>query len=142
MVLAASCCPLQSPVTEDAPIKVSAAVQEYRAQADRVIHEGLEHLIATQNRNGSWGSWQQPMIYDRFWSNPETHLAWQYAVTGLVCLSLMEVENNPRAAAALNGGLDFLTASPLIKRVSDWDTDNTWAYVYGLAALTKAALDP
>ncbi|MCP4771698.1 MAG: hypothetical protein GY879_09850 [Planctomycetes bacterium] len=142
LVLAATCCAAQNPATEEAHTKVSAAVTEYRAQADRVIDGGLEYLIATQSRNGSWSSWQEPMIYDRHWSNPETHLAWQYAVTGLVCLSLMEVEDHPRAAAALNGGLDFLTAAPLIKRVSDWDTDNTWAYVYGLAALAKAAKDP
>lgn len=142
LLLAASCTFPQEVAAPQAPAKTSSAVTEYRAQADKVINNGLEYLIATQDRNGSWGSWQEPMIYDAVWSNLETHLAWQYAVTGLVCLSLMEVKGNPRADAALNGGLDFLTASPLIKRINEWDTDNTWAYVYGLAALAKAAQDP
>jgi hypothetical protein len=123
-------------------VPLSAAVREYAATADVIINGGLEYLIATQSKQGSWGSEQNPMIYDRFWSNPETHRAWQYAVTSLVCLSLMEVENHPRAASALSAGLDFVINAPLIKRPSDWDTDNTWAYVYGLAATTQAAKLP
>ena len=130
----------EPPTTTAAPL--SAAVREYAATADIVIDAGLEYLIATQSKQGSWGSEQQPMIYDRFWSNPETHRAWQYAVTSLVCLSLMEVKDHPRAASALTAGLDFVMHAPLIHRPSDWDTDNTWAYVYGLAATTQAAKSP
>lgn len=142
LVLAAVCLFSQEPgvipAVEKAP-PLSAAVREYASKADRVINSGLEFLIATQTVKGTWGGPQNPMIYDGFWSNPEAHRAWQYAVTSLVCLSLMQVENNPRAASALNAGLDFVVNAPPILRVSDWDTDNTWAYVYGLAALTQAA---
>jgi hypothetical protein len=142
LLLAATCvCNQQAGVladVEQAPPQ-TAAVREYASTAERIIHSGLEFLIATQTQKGTWGSPQDPMIYDRFWSNPETHRAWQYAVTSLVCISLMQVEDNPRAASALNAGLDFVVNAPPILRVSDWDTDNTWAYVYGLAALTQAA---
>lgn len=144
-VLACACGFLQQTTAEpqaSTVVPLSAAVREYAATADVVIDAGLEYLIATQSQQGAWGSEQQPMIYDRFWSNPETHRAWQYATTALVCLSLMEVENHPRAASALTAGLDFVINAPLIQRPSEWDTDNTWAYVYGLAAISQAAKLP
>jgi len=143
-LISAFCAPQATPseVAESAPYQPSAATREYAASAERVIHDGVEYLIATQESRGSWGGPEEPMIYDEFWSNPETHEAWRYAVTGLACMSLMEVEGNERASSALKAGLNYLTSAPLILRPSDWDTDNTWAYVYGLAALTQAAKHP
>ncbi len=118
------------------------AVGEALAQAREVIQHGRDFLIQSQNPDGSWGGPQHPMIYDRYWSNPETHRSWQIATTGLVCMALMDMPTDREAQSALNQGIDYLTNAPSLKRPSDWDTDNTWGYVYGLAALTKAAQNP
>lgn len=112
------------------------------AQAEKIIQAGTGFLLETQNPDGSWGGSMKPMIYDQHWSNPETHRSWTIATTGLVCMALMDLPENGRTEAALLHGIDYLTSAPKLQRPSDWDTDNTWGYVYGFAALVKAAAHP
>lgn len=121
---------------------LAPATEEALAEAQKVIRRGSDFLIETQNPDGSWGGPRKPMIYDRGWSNPETHRSWVIATTGLACMALMDLPDDPRARAAVDQGIDYLTSSPTLQRPSDWDTDNTWGYVYGFVALAKAAGDP
>jgi hypothetical protein len=77
---------------------------------------------------------------DEFWSNLESHRAWQVATTGLACMALSELEQTPQTVAAYERGIDFLIErADKVKRPSDWDVDNTWGYLYGLQALAQAA---
>ncbi|MHC4823738.1 MAG: prenyltransferase/squalene oxidase repeat-containing protein [Planctomycetota bacterium] len=120
---------------------IAPATEEALAEAQDVIQRGSDFLIETQNPDGSWGGSRKPMIYDGIWSNPESHRSWTIATTGLAVMALMDLPDDPRARAAVDQGIDYLTASPTLQRPSDWDTDNTWGYVYGFAALVKAAGD-
>jgi len=133
-----------APATQE-PVPAASmapATSEAVAQAGKVVDAGLGFLLETQNGDGSWGGYQDPMIYDQFWSNPETHRSWTIATTGLVCMALMDLPEEARSEAALHHGIDYLTSSPELKRPSDWDTDNTWGYVYGFVALVKASAHP
>ncbi|KAA3613476.1 MAG: hypothetical protein DWQ01_02835 [Planctomycetota bacterium] len=105
-------------------------------KVERGLQQAIQYLLKVQNEDGSWGHWRKPE--SEFWSNPETHKAWQAATTGLACLALMENDSGDEVKLSLNRGLDFLLQNAAVKRPSDWDTDNTWAYVYSLAALTRA----
>ena len=105
------------------------------------LARGVAWLVHHQNEDGSWGHWRNPE--SGFWSNLETHRSWQVATTGLACVALMDAEVTAnRELAALRRGISFLTEHADVKRPSDWDVDNTWAYVYGLAALVRAAEHP
>lgn len=104
-------------------------------------------LLEHQNPDGSWGHWRAPGAYDADWSNLETHLAFQAATTGLAVIALADAAagaDEPAATwSAWERGVDFLCQrAAAIKRPSDWDTDNVWAYSYGLAAMTAAAAHP
>jgi len=112
------------------------------ADARRAMERGRAWLLAHQNEDGSWGGWGDPGAYDGEWSNPETHRSWQAGTTGVACIGLLDCPANPPTQRAIDRGLDFLLAHAMVKRPSDWDTDNVWAYVYGLAALVRAAADP
>ncbi len=100
------------------------------------IERGRDFLLATQNEDGSWGSWDQPA--DEFWSNPYSHKAWILATTGLVVMTLLEHADHEAAQAAADRGLRYMLAQPTVQRPSDWDVDNTWGDVYGLDAVTTA----
>lgn len=113
-----------------------------RADAERALRSGQDWLLANQNQDGSWGSWAAPGPYDGFWSNLETHRSWQVATTALGCMALMDAGLGEAEAAAVDLGLDFLALQADVKRPSDWDTDNVWAYAYGLAGLSQAAAHP
>lgn len=111
------------------------------AQAQDVIAKGAGFLIETQNSDGSWGGPRKPMIYDRVWTFPESHRSWQIATTGLAVMTLMDLPADGNARAAVDHGIDYLTNGARLKRPVGWDSDNTWGYVYGFAALAKAAKD-
>jgi hypothetical protein len=57
-------------------------------------------------------------------------------------MAMQEIEQTPEVTAAYDKGIDYILKNALVKRPSDWDTDNTWAYVYGLQALARAAKNP
>lgn len=122
-------------------VTLAPATNEAIVTARKVIVDGAGFLIETQNANGSWGGPQTPMIYDRYWSNPETHRSWQIATTGLAVMALIDLPEDANARAAVDYGIDYITSGSKLKRPNGWDSDNTWGYVYGLAAMVKAAQD-
>ena len=111
----------------------------------QAIQRGTAYLLQSQNKDGSWGGPQNAA--HEFWSNPETHRSWQVGTTGLCCMTLMDQWQSgagPEAeiAAAVKRALDYLSGNTDLKRPSDWDTDNTWGYIYGLQATSRASAFP
>jgi hypothetical protein len=99
----------------------------------------LVYLLAHQEADGSFGSPRNGSFND-LWSNPETHRAWIAGTSGLAVMALLG--EGPEAEAALRRGVEALVALSDLKRVSDWDMDDVWGYVYGLQALARVLQDP
>lgn len=100
-------------------------------------------LLENQNADGSWGSPGNPNVgIDDFWSNPETHRSWVIATTALGCMTLQKIGISEQTGTAYDRGVDYLVANALVKRPSEWDTDNVWAYVYGLQGVVDAYTNP
>jgi hypothetical protein len=117
--------------------------QPTEAQAREAAGKALRFLLSDQNADGSWGSQRNAAVgIDEFWSNVETHRSWRVATTGLACMAMLQAEQTDEVRAAYLRGVDWLVAHALVKRPSDWDVDNTWGYLYGLAGLTRAHGDP
>ncbi len=113
-------------------------------QVRTAIDRGIAFLLTDQNSNGSWGgpqdsvtTWSGPV-----WSNPETHRAWKVATTGLCCAALHEVGASDPAAAAADRSVRYLVDNADVKRPNEWDTMNSWAYIYGLHGLAVAFSHP
>ena len=119
------------------PVAASGSDATGAPTADDVriaIQRGIDYLLRDQNSNGSWGgpqdsitTWSGPM-----WSNPETHRVWKVATTGLCAAALLEVGTSDAAAAAADRAVAYLVGNADVKRPSEWDTMNSWAYIYGL----------
>ena len=113
-----------------------------REQVTTAIQTATDYLLGVQNEDGSWGGYSNPAVgFGDWWSNPETHRAWTIATTGLVCMTLLEIEPSDEVDEAYSRGIDYLLDTGMIKRPSDWDVDNTWALVYGVQCLARAYAD-
>lgn len=106
----------------------------------QAIGRGIDFLLADQNADGSWGGPQDSITTwsGEMWSNPESHRAWKVATTGLCCAALVEVGTSDEAQAATDRAVRYLIDNVDVKRPSEWDTMNNWAYIYGLQGLSVA----
>ncbi len=113
-------------------------------QVQTAIARGLEFLQKDQNPDGSWGGLKDGTntFTGDVWGNPETHVSWKVATTGLCVLALMETGKSPEALASLDKGVNYLLANPVIRRPSEWDTMNCWANIYAIQALAEASVHP
>jgi hypothetical protein len=112
--------------------------------ARMAMQRGVEFLLKDQNSDGSWGG-PRGAVYTftgTVWSNPETHRSWRVATTGLACLALLEVGQNDETLQAADKAVDYLIKHAAVKRPSEWDTMNSWAYIYGAQALASAYIHP
>jgi len=113
-------------------------------EARSVIGRGVAFLLEDQNSEGSWGGPREAVytFTGTVWSNPETHRSWKVATTGLCCLALLEAGRTEESLQAVDRAVDYLIEHAAVKRPSEWDTMNSWAYMYGLQALARAYVDP
>jgi len=111
------------------------------------IQKGVAFLRQAQEGDGSFGAPRNVMFNESFATIP-TYEAWTYATTGLCAMALADCGESAEDSACLDKALDYLLTKPAPKRVSEWDTDNVWGYVFGvqslahLLPLTRFASDP
>jgi hypothetical protein len=117
--------PAPAPSSESAPAKDPVADS---------IRKGVIYLRQVQEKDGSYGAPRNVMFNESF-ATLHTYEAWTYATTGLCAMAFADCGESAADFACLDRALDYLLKKPLPKRVSDWDTDNVWGYVYGLQAL-------
>jgi hypothetical protein len=124
-----------------------APAQELQPTPDQVqtcLTRGVGFLLKDQNPDGSWGSHRDAVLgLDDPFMNAPSQRAFTIGTTGLGCIAMASIPATGESKAAYEKGLDYLIASAAdAKRISEWDCDNTWAYVYGLQALVQALSSP
>ena len=124
-----------------APRATAAAALPTREEAEAGLDRGLEFLVQSQNKDGSWGGHTDQMFPSGF-ANPVTYDCWRYGTTSLAVLTLIEFGHGEAQATALQRGLEFLIEHPETKRPADWDIDNVWSLIYGLNTLAHALHHP
>lgn len=127
--------------------RAEAQAPPARAEVEAALARALEYLLSVQEEDGAFGHWRVPAgAASWFWSAPGTHSAWQLSVTGIVCTALLDQGGLHRTRdleSALLRGLDAIVRlAPECKRISNWDVDNTWGYLYALEAAGRALQDP
>ncbi|MED5586473.1 MAG: hypothetical protein VYB61_08970 [Verrucomicrobiota bacterium] len=103
------------------------------------MQRGVDFLITSQNKDGSWGSARNTKGLNIFAPVPGAHHAFRAAVTSLCLSSLIETnaeEGNAKAKAAIRRAEEWmLTNLGSVRRATGDAIYNVWGHSYGIAAL-------
>lgn len=124
-------------------LAASGIAQELQPTNDQVqscLSRGVSFLLKDQNPDGSWGSHRNALMgLDDPFMNAPSQRAFTIGTTGLGCIAMASIPPTDESRAAYAKSIAFLVKNAAdAKRISEWDCDNTWAYVYGLQALVQA----
>lgn len=126
------------PLAERGP-KPHRIVPPAREAIEQSIQRGVEFLLKSQNRDGSWGSARRTKGLNIYAPVPGSHHAFHGAVTALAVSALLETGGS-QADQAVDRGEAWLVANlPRVRRAEPAALYNCWTHAYGLQALVRLA---
>jgi hypothetical protein len=127
-----------------ASVSTTVAQPAALPDAKTALSRGVDYLLQSQNPDGSWGGPRDAIwtFTGDVWSNPETHRSWKVATTGLCAIAMLEAGPAEKNLASATRAIDYLVKNADVKRPNEWDTMNSWAYIYSLQAFASATADP
>ena len=110
-----------------------------RGDLEASIDRGVAFLVASQNRDGSWGSATRTKGLNIYAPIPGAHHAFRAATTALCISALIETgADSSDALEALERGEQWLLKElPEVRRAEMTAIYNTWAHAYGISALAR-----
>ncbi len=108
-----------------------------RAEIDQAIRRGVDFLVATQNKNGSWGGPTRTKGLNIAAPIPGAHHAFRAGSSGLALEGLLASgDRRPATVAAIEAAEQyFLGELPRLRRADLRTMYNTWGHSYALKAL-------
>ncbi len=118
---------------------VSASAAPSRAEVTASITRGVDYLISSQNKNGSWGSARRTKNLNIYAPLPGAHQAYRAGASGLALSGLIDAtDSRPEADAAISRAAAWTAATlPKLRRAHPTTTYNVWGHAYGLRAMTR-----
>jgi hypothetical protein len=109
------------------------------ADIDAAVGRGLDFLLKTQNKNGSWGSADIYRPGDIYAPVPQSHQAFRAAVTSMCISALIEVGGQrPEIINSLDRAEDWLFQNlPHVRRATPDVFYNVWTHAYSIQALVR-----
>lgn len=120
--------PRPKPVAQPAP-----------AEIDKSIRRGIEFLLKRQNKNGSWGSADDPRPFNVYAPVPGAHEAFRAGVTALCIMALIEAGgDSPEVSAAIDRAEEWMFEHvPAVRRATADTIYNNWSHAYSIQALVR-----
>ena len=108
-----------------------------RPEVDDAIRRGVDDLIASQTKNGSWGSATRTEGLNINAPIPGAHHAFRAGTSGLALEGLLASgDRRPETLAAIDRAEAwFLKELPRLRRATVATLYNTWGHAYGIKAL-------
>jgi hypothetical protein len=125
-----------SPLAETGPRPVPVPTPP-AADIDAAIGRGVEFLLKTQNKNGSWGSADIYRPGDIYSPVPGAHQAFRAAVTSMCISALIEIGGDrPEIVKSLDRAEAWLIENlPHVRRATPDAFYNVWTHAYSIQAL-------
>ena len=123
-------------------------------ELEKSLERGIQFLVASQNKDGSWGTARRTKDLNIFAPVPGAHHAFRSGTTALCVEALIECQasapphhaSDERVEAALRRGEDWLLENlPKLRRANSIALYNVWGHGYGIEALvdmSRRAKDP
>ena len=110
-----------------------------RSQIDASIKRGVDFLISSQNKNGSWGAATMTKGLNINAPIPGAHHAFRAGSTGLALQGLiLSDDRRPETVAAIDKAEAwFLKELPRLRRANVSTMYNVWGHSYGITALCE-----
>lgn len=109
------------------------------AEIKKSMQRGIEYLIKSQNKDGSWGSAHKTKDLNIFAPVPGAHHGFRSGVTALSVEALIETgaaNESAQARQALERGEEWLlTKAEQVRRADTTAIYNVWAHAYAIQAL-------
>lgn len=102
------------------------------------LTRGVDFLVETQNKNGSWGGPTRTKGLNIYAPIPGAHHAFRAGASGLALAGLIDSgDRRPETLAAISRGASWMEENlPKLRRADQTTTYNVWGHAYGLRALT------
>ena len=106
---------------------------------DSALRRGVEYLVKSQNKNGSWGSASLQGGIAIYAPVPGAHQAFHTAVTALCISALIETGGDGEdVKLAIERGEAWLMANlPKVRRADGVAIYNCWSHTYGIQAFVR-----
>jgi hypothetical protein len=103
------------------------------------LERGIQFLLGSQNRDGSWGSPTKTKGLNIYAPVPGAHHAFRSATTSLCIAALIEMDDQrPEVEAAIGRGETWLIENlPHLRRATGDAIYNVWGHCYSITALVK-----
>jgi hypothetical protein len=107
------------------------------AQLEAAIDRGVDFLVTTQNKDGSWGGPEKSKQLNLYMPVPGSHHGMRVAVTAMCVSALIESgRQSEKVLKALERGEAYLIEElPKVRRSEPGMLYNVWTYIYGIQAL-------
>ena len=125
--------------TERRPPRVDPIPMPPPAQVLQSIDRGVNFLLKSQNKNGSWGSATRTKGLNIYAPIPGSHHAFRTATTALCIAALIEADTGrPEVAKSIDRAEDWLIDQlPRLRRATGDAIYNVWGHAYSIQALTR-----
>ena len=110
-----------------------------RAQVQQSIDRGVDFLLKSQNKNGSWGSATRTKGLNIYAPIPGSHHAFRTATTALCIAALIETDTSrPEVVKSIERAEDWLIDQlPRLRRATGVAIYNVWGHAYSIQALVR-----
>lgn len=106
------------------------------------MNRGVDFLVANQNADGSWGTFESARPGEIYLDTVASHRAFGVATSALCVMAMIEPSRgDEQAKAVLDRGVEYLITTPPVGRATGQTFYDTWTHTYLTQAIAMILID-